>query len=263
MEVRNQAQVIEMFHLLFLRALASDRQDWFVLKGGANIRYFFGSPRYSNDIDLDFRGREAWQVVDTVSNLLAGAALRTLTRQARIEVVETSAPKQTDTTRRWKIGLGAEGYADPIRTKIEFSDRNGGSDDVSVDRVPDDIVGPYGLQAPLICHYGETAAIEQKIAALALRNETKARDIFDLDLLLRQRRAAGSTPSGLSSRYATQAAGRALEISYDNFKSEVAPFLDVEIAALYGEEDWDQMRSSVAIWLEEIGEPGTANGGLK
>src|ERR1700678_2034077 len=123
MEVRNQAQVIEMFHLLFLRALASDRQDWFVLKGGANIRYFFGSPRYSNDIDLDFSGREAWKVGQTVDKTLAGPALQVLTRQAKIQIVQTSAPKQTDTTRRWKIGLAAEGHTDPIRTKIEFSDR--------------------------------------------------------------------------------------------------------------------------------------------
>src|SRR5271156_4699078 len=103
MEVRSQAQVIEMFHLLFLRSLASDRQEWFVLKGGANIRYFFDSPRYSNDIDLDFSGREAWQVGQTVDKLLSGPTLRTLARQAKIEVVETSSPKQTDTTRRWKI----------------------------------------------------------------------------------------------------------------------------------------------------------------
>lgn|ERR1700722_991665 len=260
MAVRSQAQVIEMFHLTFLRALASvARQDWFVLKGGANIRYFFDSPRYSNDIDLDFSGREAWQVGETVEKVLSGPGLKALSSQTKIEVVEISAPKQTDTTRRWKIGLGVDGHNDPIRTKIEFSDRNGGSDDVSVERVPDSIVGPYGLQASLVCHYGETAAIEQKIAALALRSETKARDIFDLDLLFRRRRSAGSTRPDLSSPYAAQAASRALEISYDNFKSEVAPFLDAAVTAMYAEADWDEMRSSVAILLEEIGE----NGGLQ
>jgi predicted nucleotidyltransferase component of viral defense system len=260
MEVRSQAQIIEMFHLLFLRALTSDRQDWFVLKGGANIRYFFDSPRYSNDIDLDFHGREAWQVGQTVDMVLGGPALRTLARQARIEIAETSAPKQTDTTRRWKIGLGANGHANTIRTKIEFSDRNGGSDDISAERVPDSIVGPYGLAAPLVAHYGEIAAIEQKIAALALRSETKARDIFDLDLLLRRHYSADSTRPDLSSRHAAQAAHRALEVPYESFMSEVAPFLETEIADLYDEADWDQMRSSVAIALNELGDRGTTDG---
>lgn len=252
MPVRTQTQVIEMFHLLFLRVLASDRSDWFVLKGGANIRYFFHSPRYSNDIDLDFSGREAWQVGEAVDKILAGRALEVITAAAKFEIMETSAPKQTDTTRRWKIGIGAEGHAEPIRTKIEFSDRNGGSGDVVVEQVPDSIVRPYGLNSPLVCHYGETAAIEQKIAVLALRSETKARDIFDLDLLLRRRRSRDTIQPELSGRHAANAATRAQEISYDNFLSEVAPFLDSDVAALYNEGDWDQMRTNVAVWLEEI-----------
>ena len=54
---RSDAQSIEIFHLLFLRVLAKGQANWFTLKDGANLRYFFGSPRYSNDIDLDFVGR--------------------------------------------------------------------------------------------------------------------------------------------------------------------------------------------------------------
>ncbi|HWD54905.1 MAG TPA: hypothetical protein VG346_07270 [Acidimicrobiales bacterium] len=69
------AQVIEVFHLLCLRVLAADRQDWFVLKGGAHIRYFFESPRYSNHIDLDFYGRAAWKVGETVQKVLEGKTI--------------------------------------------------------------------------------------------------------------------------------------------------------------------------------------------
>jgi hypothetical protein len=32
-------------------------------------------------------------------------------------------PKQTETTRRWKVGLHREGDELPIRTKVEFSRR--------------------------------------------------------------------------------------------------------------------------------------------
>ena len=44
----------EGFHVVLLRALAERLQgrDW-VLKGGTNLRLYFGSIRFSEDIDLD------------------------------------------------------------------------------------------------------------------------------------------------------------------------------------------------------------------
>ncbi len=260
MEVRTRAQTIEVFHLLFLRVLGAGQRDWFVLKGGANIRYFFDSPRYSNDIDLDFSGREAWKVGDTVGKILEGRALQILAQQAGVEIAEVSAPKQTDTTRRWKIGLRATGHTDSIRTKIEFSDRNGSSDDVVAEVVPNGVVVPYGLQSPMVQHYGATAAIEQKIAALALRSETKARDVFDLDLLSRRQRARGVQES-LSTEHAGQAASRALEITFDRYVTEVAPFLDPDIAVLYDEDQWDRMREAVATWLANVAESNAVERG--
>jgi predicted nucleotidyltransferase component of viral defense system len=246
--------VIELFHLIFLRVLASDRQNWFVLKGGVNLRYFFESVRYSNDIDLDFSGREPWRVEQTVDRVLGGNTLGILDRQAKLEILEVSKPKQTDTTRRWKIGLIADGYEDPIRTKIEFSARQGASDDFALEVVPDFVVRPYGLVAPTIQHYGQTAAIEQKIAALALRSETKARDVFDLEFLLRRYRSHSPVGPGVVSTHAAAAVARVQEITYASFLSEVVPFLDSDAAALYDEEAWEQMRSSVAGWIEELQE---------
>ena len=50
----SDAQLIEAFHLAFLQVLqARVQQEHYVLKGGANLRYFFDSVRYSEDIDLD------------------------------------------------------------------------------------------------------------------------------------------------------------------------------------------------------------------
>ena len=48
-------QSIELFHLVFLRALVAKGEDTslVVLKGGCNLRFFFGSVRYSEDMDLD------------------------------------------------------------------------------------------------------------------------------------------------------------------------------------------------------------------
>lgn len=244
--------MIESFHLLFLQVLTARAQDWFILKGGANIRYFYGSDRYSNDIDLDFTGRESWRVGDAVDKALTGRALEMLLSRSGFEMAEVTKPKQTETTRRWKLGLRRVALGGPlIRTKIEFSARAGTSDDVLVDRVPDAVVAPYGHMAPLLRHYGETAALEQKIAALALRSETKARDVFDLDLLFRRRGVVAD--AALDTVHAAAAASRAREIPDASFRSEVLPFLDHDIVELYEPEGtWEHMRDNVAAKLDVV-----------
>ena len=50
----SDAQLREAFHLCFLhRLLKVSDINLYVLKGGVNLRFFFGSPRYSEDMDLD------------------------------------------------------------------------------------------------------------------------------------------------------------------------------------------------------------------
>ena len=47
----------EVFHLLFLeRLLRLSDPSLYVLKGGLNLRFFFNSPRFSEDMDLDVLG---------------------------------------------------------------------------------------------------------------------------------------------------------------------------------------------------------------
>ena len=64
-------QIIELFHISFLASLGR-RLDpaRYVLKGGANLRYFFDSVRYSADIDLDLLGVPAWNLEKKVDDLL-------------------------------------------------------------------------------------------------------------------------------------------------------------------------------------------------
>ncbi len=102
------AQRIECFHLVFLQVfLAGGRRDRCILKGGTNLRYFFDSVRYSNDIDLDFIGHSGWGLEQAVDGVLNGPALTRTLRSTGIAIEQgsISKPKQTDTTRRWKLGL--------------------------------------------------------------------------------------------------------------------------------------------------------------
>ncbi len=48
------SQLREVFHFCFLdRLLKVSTPNLYVLKGGVNLRFFYNSPRYSEDMDLD------------------------------------------------------------------------------------------------------------------------------------------------------------------------------------------------------------------
>lgn len=248
------AQVIEVFHLQFLQVLSTRPSDWFALKGGANLRYFFQSVRYSNDIDLDWWGASGNQVRRNVDRVLEGTALPRLLSISGIVVVERTSPKQTDTTRRWKLGLRRATDSDDralIRTKIEFSGRGGVAGEVVAESIPRDVVEPYGMAPAVLNHYTAAPALEQKIAALALCNETRARDVFDLDLLLRH--GVGGLGREIDGQHAERAASTCLEVSFDSFRTEVLAFLDPDVAEIYDSTSrWELMRDGVAERLLEL-----------
>jgi hypothetical protein len=242
-------QATELFHVAFLDVLSKrlDR-DRYVLKGGANLRYFFDSVRYSQDVDLDVEGVPAWRLNEKVEALLSSPQLAILLRNQRIEVGDRSNPKRTDPTQRWKIGLAVPGHPDLVRTKIEFSYREGDGAH-RVEPIPRRIVEPYALRSPLVPHYVEKAPAEQKVLALAGRSETQARDVFDLDLLLRR---DPLTSGDVDPTVLTTALDRAMQLPYAAFRDQVLPFLEPEAVELYeGEGAWEQMQTFVAERLEE------------
>ena len=244
----SDVQIVELLHVSFLEALSRRLEpSRYVLKGGVNLRYFFDSVRYSEDLDLDLLGVPAWSLEKKVDGLLEKGPLDLLLRPAHVAVAEFSKPKQTDTTQRWKIGLEAPDRREPIRTKVEFSHRKGAAE-FRLEVVPARIVEPYALRAPSVQHYTGDVPTEQKIKALAARSETQARDVFDLDLLLRRR----SLPAGSVPRETVEAAiERALELPFDAFRDQVLPFLEPEATELYDAAAWEQMQTFVAERLEE------------
>jgi hypothetical protein len=251
MDIWQNAQVIELFHIAFLDVLGKRLdQSRFILKGGASLRYFFGSVRYSEDIDLDLNGDPPWSLAEKVDAVLASAPLTTVLRVPGISIAERSKPKQTATTRRWKLGLAVEGRDedDLVRTKIEFSNRDNSEERFEIEAVPKRIVAPYGLRAPSIQHYSGEAMSQQKTIALALRSATQARDVFDLDLLLRR---FPLTPGAVAGDILESAAELALGLPYAAFRDQVLPFLEPELADDYDAPDsWTAMQTYVADELE-------------
>src|SRR3954469_16882001 len=95
---------VEHFHLLFLRQLSTgmDRMR-FLVKGGCNLRFFFGSVRYSEDLDLDVLEMPRGTLKNKVDRLLEAPALALPLQAQGLAIENVSAPKQTDTTQRWKL----------------------------------------------------------------------------------------------------------------------------------------------------------------
>ena len=70
-------QGVELFHLHFVRLLCSGPdKDRFAIKGGCNLRFFFESVRYSEDLDLDVERIPVHTLKEKVGKILEGAALR-------------------------------------------------------------------------------------------------------------------------------------------------------------------------------------------
>ncbi len=244
-------RVIECFHLAFLQVLgARVKRGHYVLKGGANLRYFFDSHRYSEDIDFDALTDEGWKLEEQVDAVLAAPAVGALLRSKAVSITHVGKPKQTQTTRRWKVLLDTP-KREGISAKIEFSRRDSDARR-SLDPVPSRIVSNYGLRPPTLLHYTAPAATEQKVRALALRTETQARDVFDLDLLFRAHPDAVAK-GAVRSATLDDAAQRCVELPFEAFRAQVIPFIEPDVADLYDDvESWQQMQSFVVDRLMEL-----------
>lgn len=243
-------QTVEFFHLVFLRALVARGEDkgLIALKGGCNLRFYFGSVRYSEDIDLDVVVMSKETLKNKVDRLLKSPLVNAPLLARKIRVVDTSSPKQTDTTQRWKVGLEVEGAPLAVRTKIEFSRRDA-IDDVGFEAVTPSVLAPYGLTPMLATHYRVQAAITQKVNALAGRPEPQARDVFDLNLLLARADAKAVKLPAKAKR--DEAIENAMSISFDHYAAQVIAYLDPAQAPLYDSKNaWETMQDAVIGRLE-------------
>lgn len=241
---------IEIFHLLFLRQLEGKLdKKLYALKGGCNLRFFFKSIRYSEDIDFDVSTILKATLKNKINKILASNALKQLLQNNGIEIIQSSPGKQTETTQRWKVSLRIKNATMPIPTKIEFSRRRMDSG-VEYAAIDNDIIRQYRLY-PIICnHYNIDTALIQKINALINRTETQARDVFDIKWLLDQ--GAYINLDNLSTTEKQTAIKNAQGISYADFKGQVAAYLMDEYKELYDSaKKWDEICSQVISILQD------------
>jgi predicted nucleotidyltransferase component of viral defense system len=251
----------EVFHLEFLRALARGiPASSFVLKGGGNLRFYFGSSRYSEDLDLDIAGVAVHVLRDKVMAILGSSVLAGTLRTFGIERIRPpslAVAKQTETVQRFKVHL-LTGAGEDLGTKVEFS-RRGLDGPVRVEPVLAPLLAGYRMAPLLLPHYTAAAALRQKIRALIGRRQPEARDVFDLYVLSTQPEVVTSDPGlGLAPADLRRARERVHSLDYERYRGTVVAFLGAEDQAAHGSSlMWDQIRL-VAVNLIERGLPGGA-----
>ncbi|OGV71555.1 MAG: hypothetical protein A3K19_09355 [Lentisphaerae bacterium RIFOXYB12_FULL_65_16] len=250
MQALSVQQSVELFHLLLLSFLGKKTdKSRYALKGGCNLRFFFGSPRYSEDMDIDVANVPVHVVQDTVGGILDSNPFRQALRVYRVDVEHVTEHKQSETTQRWKLGLLTPGTAQVVPTKVEFS-RRGLRGGAVLGSVSPTLVQGYGLPPIMAPHYPGDVALLQKIEALATRSVPQARDIFDLHLLLSRERAQAI--GSLKPDVKEAARLRSLDLSFDDFKGQVLAYLDPNDRAAYDSPAaWDAMQLSVLEMLED------------
>ena len=251
----------EVFHLAFLRSLSrAVPPSSFVLKGGSNLRFFFGSVRYSEDMDLDLARIPVHLLQDKVMAILAsphfGETLRTYGVE-RVQAPDISTQKQTSTVQRFKVHLHTTGGLD-LFTKVEFS-RRGLEAPCRAEPVSADVLSRYKMASLIVPHYEAEAATRQKIHALHARNEPQARDVFDLfTLRSHSEGVAGAVVRSFTAEQLNEARERVFSISYEEYRSKVIDYLDGEDQLAFASPDvWDAIRLH-AVGLLEMGMAGDA-----
>jgi len=251
----NQLQLREVFHLEFLRRLGRKlKSDAYALKGGVNLRFFFKSFRYSEDMDLDARGIGVAELQETVMKILTASAFQDNLKPFGIAGIippDIAKAKQTETTQRFKIHLILQSGED-LFTKIEFS-RRGFSGNAAVEAIDNAVLRAYKLTPVLAPHYDIHAAVAQKIRALSDRSAVQARDIFDLYVVSSQYPGDVKKPDKIETGVFTKAYERVFEVEFGQFRDTVISYLSIEDQAVYDKpHTWEEIRLKTAQFIEEL-----------
>ncbi len=255
--MKNPVQVREFFHLAFLRALVrSVPLSTFALKGGANLRFFFGSIRYSEDMDIDVSGLEMHTLREKVMKVLESSGLVDTLRTLGIEdlrLPDMALAKQTETVQRFKIGLLTTAGED-LATKIEFS-RRGLDEGIRAESVSATVLAAYRMPPIIVPHYVARSAALQKVRALFSRTQPQARDVFDLYLLSSQPEVLeADLRQGLSPNAIRRSRDTIYSLEYEQYRDTVVSFLGPEDRLAYDSPQiWDEIRLRVLAMLEEGG----------
>jgi predicted nucleotidyltransferase component of viral defense system len=147
----------ESTHIALMQLVAKNLNDLpIVLKGGTALLLCYGLDRFSEDLDFD--SNKKLNIINRVSE--------TLSRHTEKHTIKIS--KDTDTVQRLKIHYSKNGLERFLKIETSFRDPFQNEDTVIIDEIKT---------------YQINNLIDQKVNAMIGR--TKARDLYDVDFLLR------------------------------------------------------------------------------
>lgn len=251
-----QLQFREIFHIEFLRCLARDMPlGLWALKGGVNLRLFFKSVRYSEDMALDVSELPVASVRKRVMRTLASPSFRENLKTygiAEIKPPDMEKAKQTSTTQRFKVHIVTSTGEDYF-TKVEFS-RRGFQGAPVAGPVPAAVLRPYGMAPLVVPHYPAATAAAQKITAVLSRSVLQARDVFDLYLLSTQVRPGLAAIELPGKGELARAKDNILAPDFEMFRDAVAAYLAPENRKAYASPQiWDEIKLKAADFVGELG----------
>jgi predicted nucleotidyltransferase component of viral defense system len=252
MDFYTDKQQREVFHFLFLEKLLKISDPaLYVLKGGVNLRFFFASPRYSEDMDLDVLGGSVGTLKKNGYKILSDAAFKRTLKTFGIEDIRINDPakaKHTETTQRFRFRL-VNASGDEFPTKVEFSRRQPPeTEQVVQEPVLPEVARTYKRISYECRHYDASAAILQKVRALGGRVEVQARDVFDLYIFhLAGHLKKEELHRGSQVEERNQALAALSGITYEGYQGQVAEYLELEAQKRFGRpQDWEHIRGTVA-----------------
>jgi len=252
----SDTQIREVFHFSFLdRLLKLSDPGLYILKGGVNLRFFFSSPRYSEDMDIAVLAGSAGTLKKNGYKILDDRAFRRSLRSFGIADIEVKGPakaNQTETTQRFRFGL-VTAAGNRLPTKVEFSRRKDSPEGESeVTLIDAEIARNYRKLAYRCPHYTGIASVAQKLRALAGRPVTQAHDVFDLGILIR---GGHGTSAPWSSLLGDKVNAKAIEclmsLDWASYEGQVVEFLDEDAHAEFGDRRaWELLQCQILGKLE-------------
>ena len=257
MAALSETALREVFHLLFVERLyAVSSPSQYIVKGGVNLRFFFASPRYSEDMDLDVVAGSVATLKKNGFNVLQDAGFGRAMRAFGVSEIRLNDPtkaKQTETTQRFRVRLVTSAGIE-LPTKVEFS-RRPPKDVYTVvtENIPGERTRPYGRLGFPCSHYDGKSAAIQKARALLGRETPQCRDVFDLYILSLGGHATRELIGATLTKGERTEAGTVIDaLEYGAYVGQVGEFLEDDARARYGtEEAWDEMRLAVLELFED------------
>ncbi len=250
-------QLREIFHLECLRRLGKMvNLSYYALKGGVNLRFFYNSFRYSEDMDLNVRIINVNTLQDKVMQILKSVSFQNNLRPfgiAQIIPPDITKAKQTPTTQRFKVHLITP-QGEDFFTKIEFSRRKF-KNNIKIETVSNTILREYKLVPLLVPHYDIVSMISQKVDALVARKIIQARDAFDVYILSTQIELSDKEKIKLNPKKINKSCENIYEISFEQFRDSVVSYLSVEEQKIYNSPQlWDEIKLKTVNFIEELGQ---------